>query len=742
MKSFFFIAILLMTCSAGAQQYLELTDNMEIPSNSNIKILGGEYTFGDSENNGVIQIFNKEYIILDGDSVVVHGMNYQGYLIRIENSSNVVIRNFNLADQYKYAVWVKNSHDILIEDNNFSYNKVDTVGWINVWANVNGALGGGVLFYLSHRCEVANNVLQYQNDGVALYNSDSIHVHHNQASWNRGFGVRMNYTDSSYIHHNVCHHINRITNPSDCAAILMIVSNENVVEYNDFSYSGDGIFLGQFEHSDTPNNNLFAYNECSFSPHNAIEATFAGGNVYKHNNCNYSHYGFWLGYSFNSLVDSNEVIGNQYSGIAIDKGYSNVITHNVISENPTGIELWEGDPIPPYQDQESKDYVISHNVLEGNTIAVSAIETEHLVAKNNQFIKSGKDFFIDGYAEYDTITDNLFDYPTTFYFENLAYENIYAINNDFVINDEILIAQKIYDAMEFPFNGLVVWHPFVAGEPPVWQTNPPDDMAEPPAVWYAYPETCPGYGLWAPTTIGYDTEQKVVGDASVHISTGNGWDIAATYRPGPDSMARWMLTEMDSISVWYRSENNTGFGFQYHWIILGNNWGGYYKYIASAASILNPTIGQWKHYMIPVAGNSQWSRTSQGTISLEEINYIEIHVDTWEYGFEFWIDGLTFTPYFTGIQDNTPCVPLVIDNCYPNPVKDRLIINYTLAGDNPVTLIIRDAEGKVCKEIKKENQMKGSHSLETDIHGLKAGVYFYTLNAGDFCQTRRFAVLR
>ncbi|MCD6331816.1 MAG: right-handed parallel beta-helix repeat-containing protein, partial [Bacteroidales bacterium] len=121
-----------------------------------------------------------------------------------------------------------------------------------------------------------------------------------------------NYTNNCYIDHNDCSHVNRQTDPSDCAAILLIVSNNNTVEYNDLTYSGDGVFLGQYEHSGVPNNNYFAYNDCSFSPHNAIEATFADGNIYKYNKCNYSHYGFWLGYSFNSLVEGNEIIGNRY----------------------------------------------------------------------------------------------------------------------------------------------------------------------------------------------------------------------------------------------------------------------------------------------------------------------------------------------------------------------------------------------------------------------------------------------
>ncbi|MCK4678290.1 MAG: right-handed parallel beta-helix repeat-containing protein [Bacteroidales bacterium] len=727
---FFSLTAFMYSCQVNPQQFVELTDNLEIPSNSNIKIIGGEYTFGDDTMDGVIQIVDKNNIMLDGDSVTVHGLDFSGYMINVENSHHVTIKNFDWVDNYKYAIRVLNSHDITINGNTLSFNKKDTIGWIEIWTGVNNALGGGVLMHQCRKCELFDNTMQQQNDGIALYECDSIQVHHNILNWNTGFGVRMNFTDSCYINNNDCSHINRLTDPSDCAAILLIVSNNNIVEYNDLTYSGDGVFLGQYNHSQIPNNNYFAYNDCSYSPHNAIEATFADGNVYKHNLCNYSHYGFWLGYSFNSLVDSNEVIGNQHSGIAIDRGYNNTIINNTISENPTGIELWEGDPIPPYQDQESRDYFIKNNIIEGNSVAVSAIKTEHLVVQNNDFIKNRNGVYFEGSSSEDTITDNLFDHTTIFHLENISYDDIYAINNDFMTNDEALISCKIFDAEDVFVYGEVIWHPYVPGPDPVWQTTPPTDLAEPPAIWYQYPEACWGYGLWEPTTIRYDHINKVVGDASVHISTGNGWDIGASYRPGSDSLASWHLTEMDSIGVWYKSVNNTGYGFQYHWIILGNNCGGFYKYTASAGSVLNPTIGQWVNYRIPVAGNSQWSRSSQGNISLDEINYIEIHVDTWEYGFEFWIDGLSFTSYYTSIDENDPDSRQISIQNQPNPFSGYTIINYSIPEKGFVTLQIKDVAGNVVMDLVNKVLQAGNHQYELQAANLLPGVYFFSLEFG------------
>jgi parallel beta-helix repeat protein len=739
---FTFFSVALLTLSVWGQNYVELTDNMVIPSDSWIKILGGEYTFGDDSQDGVIRIVGKENIILDGDSVIVHGTNFSGYMVYIENSQNVTIKNFNWVDHYYYAVRINSSHDITIEGNTFSFNKKDTTGVIDVWAGVGNALGGGVLLDHSWQCELSDNTMQQENDGIAMYDSHGIHIHHNILNWNCGFGIRLNFTDTCYIHHNDCSHVNRQTNPSDCAAILFIVSNENVVEYNDFTYSGDGIFLGQYQYSQIPNNNYFAFNQCSFSPHNAIEATFANGNIFKHNICNYSHYGFWLGYSFNSLVDSNEVKGNEYSGIAIDRGFNNVITHNDISNNPTGIELWEGSPIPPYQNQESKDYMIDSNSMEGNTLAISSKVTEHLVARDNLFIKNREGIYFSDFSDYDTITDNVFDHTTTYHFENRSAFDIYAVNNNFFYNDSLLIACKIYDYDDNSSYGRVLWQPCEPGEDPVYQTIPPQDLSEPPALWYAYPETCPSYGKWLATSIGWDYGIKQIGDASVHIVTGNGWNIAASYRPGFDSMASWHLTVMDSISVWYRSLNTTGYGFQYHSIILGNDCGGYFKYTASAASILNPTIGTWKHYTIPLTGNTQWSRSQSGNVSFDDINYIEINVDTWDFGFEFWIDGLKFTPFVTAVEKQNKTREASLLMIYPNPVTGLTTIECHLDKPESVYLAIGTLQGDIVSVVANGQCRAGENRFTFDCSDLADGIYSCVLRMGDRTETKKLVVIK
>jgi hypothetical protein len=66
----------------------------------------------------------------------VTGVAFTGFLFNIENSRNITIRNFHKVEKYFYALSAKQSTDIHVLDNNFSYNKKDTSGWISIYTGV------------------------------------------------------------------------------------------------------------------------------------------------------------------------------------------------------------------------------------------------------------------------------------------------------------------------------------------------------------------------------------------------------------------------------------------------------------------------------------------------------------------------------------------------------------------------------------------------------------------------------
>jgi parallel beta-helix repeat protein len=720
---------LLLPILVFAQTYIPITNNLNINSNSNIKFIAGNYVFTDPGLDGVIKINDVHDVILDGDSCTVDGQNYSGYMIRISNSQRITIKNFDSVFKYKYAVYITGSDHIIINGNDFSGNKVDSSGWIDVWADYNAALGGGVMMYQSRATEIFDNIMKYQNDGVALYHCDSINIYDNDFAWNTSYGIRMFWTDTCHIYANTSNHINRPqTDPSDCAAILLIISNANIVEHNDFSWSGDGIFLGQYQHSNIPNNNYFAWNECSYSPHNAIEATFADGNIYIGNNCNFSHYGFWLGYSFNSLLDHNEINGNFNSGIAIDRGFNNTIQSNTIMNNPIGIELWKGANIAGYASQTSHDYYIFDNTIEGNTQGISSINTQHAKISENHFKYNQNPAILIGTASpQDTLTNNDFRMTTGYHIQNNSTNDVYAVNNYFEPSDTAWISLKIYDKFDSPTKGRIIWYPPNSGQETVYQYSPPCDLAEPLSTWYAYPQI--GYpGPRLTDTVYFDSTEKKVGVASVKLISGRGWDDALNYRAANDSVSLWSLTNNDTLYFWVRTIKNVVIGFQAFHIRIGDFKGNYYKYSASTA-LLNAANLVWKRYQFPLSGNGTFSRTTVGNMTLDSVNYIEFHADTWDYGYTLWLDGLQFLPCdppLTGIAVNNNSGDQELTN-YPNPFSGKTEIQYKLSAPGQIILKVYDFYGREIQVLVKEFRNPGQYSIPFYADDILPGLYFISL---------------
>jgi hypothetical protein len=170
------------------------------------------------------------------------------------------------------------------------------------------------------------------------------------------------------------------------------------------------------------------------------------------------------------------------------------------------------------------------------------------------------------------------------------------------------------------------------------------------AMQFAPPEDCAelnaeNWDTWAQGSTAEvydDTSRKIAGAGSVRMETNGGFDTYVRYPKG--IIAHWDLTGATHFNVSFYAENpNLGFQNQSPWIRIGNYDGDYMQFQASS-DILNQARNQWRSYSIPLTGDATWSRTDVGTPDSTDINYIEIHADTWGYGFKLWVDGVSFTP--------------------------------------------------------------------------------------------------
>ena len=90
---------------------------------------------------------------------------------------------------------------------------------------------------------------------------------------------------------------------------------------------------------------------------------------------------------------------------------------------------------------------------------------------------------------------------------------------------------------------------------------------------------------------------------------------------------------------------------------------------------------------------------------------------------------------------------LNLDQNYPNPFNPVTTLRYDLPKDNFVTITIYDMLGNVVKNLVNANQSSGYKLVQwnaTNNSGqpVSAGVYLYTIEAGDFRQTKKMVLLK
>jgi hypothetical protein len=84
---------------------------------------------------------------------------------------------------------------------------------------------------------------------------------------------------------------------------------------------------------------------------------------------------------------------------------------------------------------------------------------------------------------------------------------------------------------------------------------------------------------------------------------------------------------------------------------------------------------------------------------------------------------------------------------HPNPFNPFTILRYEIPEDSFVDVTIYDMLGKVVTNLVKANQSSGYKSIQwdaTDNQGqpVSAGVYLYTIEAGEFMQTKKMILLK
>lgn len=391
---------------------------------SSRRLRRGQYQLSDP-GNGVIQVTGND-IDLDCTGVKLEG-DGKGVGLRIVNAHRVFIRGLSVSN-YLWGVVVEDSSYVTIQNCTASQNGDLPSGTVidESGKAAESNHGGGYLLRNAQHCRVLACAAQHEWDGLDAVGCNNNTFRGNDFSYLNNWGLHLWGSSHNTFSRN--RSIWCTTGEGgtfqgssgwptlDSAAVLMEHSSAyNLIENNDLRYGGDGVFIRANEGPVTPgsvvppqhasNHNWIRNNDCSFSPNNAIEADLCDNNEFLHNNCSFSNYGLWLGYSRRAIVEKNTVVGCTSRGLQIENGQDNIIAHNTFmgpADKPAQslIYLYQNgrDKTP------SGPYTVLGNVLVGSTQPIELTHTR-VTAGGNQLLASGAQLFFGDSSSAITHTD-------------------------------------------------------------------------------------------------------------------------------------------------------------------------------------------------------------------------------------------------------------------------------------------------------------------------------------------------
>ncbi|HMS65017.1 MAG TPA: T9SS type A sorting domain-containing protein, partial [Ignavibacteria bacterium] len=91
----------------------------------------------------------------------------------------------------------------------------------------------------------------------------------------------------------------------------------------------------------------------------------------------------------------------------------------------------------------------------------------------------------------------------------------------------------------------------------------------------------------------------------------------------------------------------------------------------------------------------------------------------------------------TIISDN-----FALSQNYPNPFNPITTITYYLPKQSFVKVKVNDELGREVRVLVNETKDPGSYSAEFNSENLSSGIYFYTIEADNFSQTKKMILMK
>ena len=97
----------------------------------------------------------------------------------------------------------------------------------------------------------------------------------------------------------------------------------------------------------------------------------------------------------------------------------------------------------------------------------------------------------------------------------------------------------------------------------------------------------------------------------------------------------------------------------------------------------------------------------------------------------------------TGIDDeNNIPTEFALEQNYPNPFNPSTTISFAIPTKNFVSLKVFNSLGEEVAELVREIKSEGNYSFSFNASSLTSGVYFYTLQAGEYTDTKKMTLIK
>jgi len=167
-----------------------------------------------------------DILFLKADDIIIENLTIEGAsfshlrenaAVKIENCSNVTVRNTRLLNNY-FGIYLAASGDCIIENNLITGLKRDEVN-----------SGNGIHLWNSKNIKISGNIISNHRDGIYLEFSKYILIEKNKSRQNIRYGLHFMFSDS-------CRYLQNTFNDNGAGVAVMYSANvlmqKNIFEYN------------------------------------------------------------------------------------------------------------------------------------------------------------------------------------------------------------------------------------------------------------------------------------------------------------------------------------------------------------------------------------------------------------------------------------------------------------------------------------------------------------------------------